>query len=343
MGYRYIGSKARIADEIIEYVKETATMESGGFFVDAFSGTGVVAEKAAQIGWPVHVNDMMTNAVIMSEARLLSSVDVPFDCFGSYEEVIKVLNGLSGVEGFIWREYSPASKRFQLNERRYFTEENAKKIDAISAKIHHWKDEKTISHKEFVLLMSDLIQAVNNVANIAGTYGCFLSRWTKQAKENLVLSTSPLKKAQTIYRTSNCDVFAVESQPEDIVYFDPPYTKRQYASYYHILETIVCGDQPEVTGVSGLRPWKDKASVFCYKTKALNALSELILKQRANRVILSYSNEGHIRLEELVDRLSPYGEVFLVELKTIGRYRPNRTAVENSTEVNEFLVDFRRK
>lgn len=90
MGYRYIGSKARIADEIIEYVKETATMESGGFFVDAFSGTGVVAEKAAQIGWPVHVNDMMTNAVIMSEARLLSSVDVPFDCLGGYEEVIKV-------------------------------------------------------------------------------------------------------------------------------------------------------------------------------------------------------------------------------------------------------------
>ena len=343
MGYRYIGSKARIADEIIEYVKETATMESGGFFVDAFSGTGVVAEKAAQIGWPVHVNDMMTNAVIMSEARLLSSVDVPFDCLGGYEEVIKVLNGLSGEEGFIWREYSPASKRFQLNERRYFTEENAKKVDAISAKIHHWKDEKTISHKEFVLLMSDLIQAVNNVANIAGTYGCFLSRWTTQAKENLVLSTSPLKKAQAIYRTSNCDVFAVESRPEDIVYFAPPYTKRQYASYYHILETIVCGDQPEVTGVSGLRPWKDKASVFCYKTKALNALSELILKQRANRVILSYSNEGHIRLEELVDRLSPYGEVFLVELKTIGRYRPNRTAVENSAEVNEFLVDFRRK
>ena len=78
--------------------------------------------------------------------------------------MIKVLNGLSGEEGFIWREYSPASKRFQLNERRYFTEENAKKVDAISAKIHHWKDEKTISHKEFVLLMSDLIQAVNNVS-----------------------------------------------------------------------------------------------------------------------------------------------------------------------------------
>lgn len=343
MGYRYIGSKARIADEIIEYIKETATIKSGGFFVDAFSGTGVVAEKAAQIGWPVHVNDMMINAVIMSEARLLSLVDVPFDYFGGYEEVIKVLNGLSGEEGFIWREYSPASKKSQPIERRYFTEENAKKIDAISATIHRWKKEKIISHKEFVLLMSDLIQAVNNVANIAGTYGCFLSRWTTQAKENLTLSVSLLKKTPIIYKTSNDDVFAIESQPEDIVYFDPPYTKRQYASYYHILETIVCGDQPEVTGVSGLRPWKDKSSVFCYKTKALNALLELILQQRANRVILSYSNEGHIKLEELVNRLSPYGEVILVELKTIGRYRPNRAAVENSAEVNEFLVDFRRK
>lgn len=343
MGYRYIGSKARIADEIIEYIKETATIEPGGYFVDAFSGTGAVAERASQIGWPVYVNDMMKNAVIMSEARLLSLDDVPFDYFGGYEEVIRILNSLIGEEGFIWKEYSPASMRFQLNERRYFTEENAKKIDAISATIHGWKDRNIISHQEFVLLLSDLIQAVNNVANIAGTYGCFLSRWTANAKESLSLSTSLLKKTRTIYKTSNCDVFNVESHPGDIVYLDPPYTKRQYASYYHILETIVCGDQPEVSGVSGLRPWKDKASVFCYKSKALNALSELILKQKANRTILSYSNDGHIRLEELVDRLSLYGEVVLVELKTIGRYRPNRTAVENSAEVKEFLVDFCRK
>lgn len=147
MGYRYIGSKARIADEIIEYVKETATIEPGGFFVDAFSGTGVVAEKAAQIGWPVYVNDIMMNAVIMSEARLLSSTDVPFDYLGGYEEAIKALNSLSGEEGFIWREYSPASKTFQLNERRYFTEENAKKIDAISAKFTIGKMRKSFRIK----------------------------------------------------------------------------------------------------------------------------------------------------------------------------------------------------
>lgn len=343
MGYRYIGSKTRIVDEIIEYIKETTDMTDEGYFIDAFSGTGVVAEIASQAGWPVYINDMMKNAVIMSEARLLSNEDVSFQYFGGYDNTINILNSLPGREGFIWKEYSPASIRFQLIERKYFTEENAKKIDAITSQIHSWKDEEKISHCEFVLLLSDLIRAVNNVANIAGTYGCFLSKWTSQAKETLVLSASELKKNRIIYKSSNNDVFEIESNKEDIVYLDPPYTKRQYASYYHILETIVCGDQPEVKGVSGLRPWKDKASVFCYKAKALNALVTLILKQKANRVILSYSNEGHIRLEELMDRLSPYGEVVLVELKTIGRYRPNRTAVENSAEVNEFLVDFRRK
>lgn len=39
MGYRYIGSKAGIADEIIEYIDYNGE----GYFIDAFSGTGIVA------------------------------------------------------------------------------------------------------------------------------------------------------------------------------------------------------------------------------------------------------------------------------------------------------------
>lgn len=343
MGYRYIGSKARIADEIVEYIRATTQLREGGFFVDAFSGTGVVAEKAAQMGWPVYINDMMNNAIVMSEARLLSVEDVPFKGLGSYGNAINLLNSLPGKKGFVWKEYSPASLQFQALERKYFMESNAMKIDAITSCIHNWKNKNIITQKEAVLLLSDLIRAVNDIANIAGTYGCFLSHWTAQAKENICLQMSELKNKKTLYQTSNIDVFEIETKENDVLYLDPPYTKRQYASYYHILETIVCGDEPKVSGVSGLRPWKDKASVFCYKTKALKALTDLILKQNAKRVILSYSNEGHIKLDELVERLLPYGKVELVELKTIGRYRPNKVAVENSAEVKEYLLDFSKE
>ena len=340
MGYRYIGSKARIAEEIMNYIGRP---KGNGCFIDAFSGTGVVAEKAADIGWNIKINDMMKNAVIMSEARLLSANDVAFERLGGYNNCIAYLNNLEGIKGFIWREYSPASKKEIGVERKYFSEKNAKKIDAIVLTLQDLAENKMITSKEYTLLMSDLISAVNDVANIAGTYGCFLSKWCRQSENDLELKASLLRNKKVNYISSNCDVFDVDSSFPDVVYLDPPYTKRQYASYYHILETIVYGDMPMVEGVSGLRPWKEKASVFCYKTKALKALTELIISQKAHRVVLSYSNEGHVGLDDLLKELKPYGKVELVEVSTIGRYTPNKVAVNNNTEVKEFLIDFRRK
>lgn len=340
MGYRYIGSKARIADEIIKYIGES---KGEGYFIDAFSGTGIVAEKAAEYGWKIKINDMMKNAVIMSEARLLSKDDVQFIEKGGYSETVNYLNGLKGVEGYFWREYSPASKEIVGVERKYYSEDNAKKIDAIAITIREWLASIEITNSEFTLLMASLISAVNDVANIAGTYGCFLSKWTSQSENKLELKTMKLRNQKVKYESSNTDVYEVKSKPEDIVYLDPPYTKRQYASYYHILESLVCGDEPIVEGVSGLRPWKEKASVFCYKRKALKALSKLMIQQKAKRVILSYSNEGHIQLDDLIKEIEPFGSVKIIELSTIGRYTPNKTAVENNLEVKEYLIDYRRK
>ena len=340
MGYRYLGSKLRIADEILAHVGNGNQQK--GYFIDAFCGTGVVAEKAADFGWKIKINDMMKSAVVMSEARLLAKEEVQFRAFGGYEGILEMLNGLPGVEGFMWREYSPASIDFCEYERRYFTKENAKKIDAVTLKVHRMFASGQITHKEWALLISNIITSANDVANIAGTYGCFLSKWNKAAKRSFNIVPSALREARVQYVASNKDVFDVLSEEKDIVYLDPPYTKRQYASYYHIPETIAMGDEPEVKGVSGLRPWKEKASVFCYKAKALKALVRLILKQNARRVLLSYSDEGHIQLKDLEKDLSNHGLVEIVSIGDIGRYRPNKTAVENKASVHEYLVDFKR-
>ena len=137
MGYRYIGSKARIADEIIAYIGKPSSAEER--FIDGFSGTGIVASKAADMGWQVVINDIMKNAIAMSEARLLAEHDVPFIAVGGYDNAISELNGLQGCKGFIWREYSPASKELYGIERKYFTEQNAQRIDAITQKVHEWR------------------------------------------------------------------------------------------------------------------------------------------------------------------------------------------------------------
>ncbi len=335
MTFRYIGSKSRLIDQIKAHIGHP---KQGGFFVDAFCGTGVVAEAAADLGWNVRINDSLHSAVISAGARLISSEHVPFKKLGGYAKGISKLNAVKPKHGFIWREYSPASIDTCGLERRYFTQENAARIDAMRALIGEWVESGTINEMEERLLIADLFGALNRVANIAGTFGCFLSKWTSQSQDKIAMRCRELKAISVRVEAAVGDVFDVPNAPQDLVYLDPPYTKRQYASYYHILETVALGDEPEVEGVAGLRPWKGLASDFCYKTRALKTLSRLVHGLNAQKVLLSYSSEGHICMQDMKDELSKIGKSTMHPLGAIGRYRPNKIASSTASEVNEFLV-----
>ena len=337
MTFRYIGSKSRL----VEQIKSQIGPLTGGFFVDGFCGTGVVAEAAAELGWPVRLNDNLSSAVIASSARLTAKKQATFSKIGGYEKVLAQLNSLPPEEGFIWRSYSPASYDLCGVERRYFTETNGGRIDAIRSQISRWRDDGKIDVTEEHLLIADLFSALNRVANIAGTFGCFLSKWTPQATGSIALRPRELKDKSTNVSTSVGDVFNVDVGREDVVYLDPPYTKRQYASYYHILETVALGDAPVVEGVAGLRPWKDRASDFCYKTRALATLTRLVSGLDASRILLSYSGEGHIAIDDLKTALAAIGPSELHPLGDIGRYRPNATASDGGANVSEYLVVLR--
>jgi adenine-specific DNA-methyltransferase len=338
---RYIGSKARLVDAIIPLVGKP--YPGSGQFVDMFCGTGVVAEAAARQGWPIRLNDHLLSAVTMAHARLVAPQDGTFQRLGGYEKAIALLNATSPIKGFIWREYSPASSAHAGVARMYFSEENAARIDGIRTRVADWQDKGMITAVEERLVIADLLLATNRVANIAGTYGCFLARWSRQAQESLSIRTRELFPHKVPLESSVLDVSDVQTAPDDLVYLDPPYTKRQYAAYYHILETIAAGDEPEVSGVTGLRPWQEKASDFCYRSRALPAIVQLVKRQAAKRVLLSYSDEGHVALQPLADGLSTLGDLSIVPLKEVGRYRPNRTASKAGSAVTEYLIMIEQK
>ncbi|MFE2124168.1 DNA adenine methylase [Rhodococcus aetherivorans] len=335
MGVRYIGSKARVAEAIVDL----ADRAGEGRFVDAFCGTGSVAAVAAERGWGVTVNDSLPSAVCMSVGAIVGRKDVPFTDVGGYHRAVALLNEVEGEPGFLHSQYSPASLQTAGIERRYFTEDNAARLDAMRQRIRMWSGEEVITRAEENLLLADLMQAANSVANISGTYGCFLKNWTTTARKRVALTPRVLPDRSTDIHAVVGDVFALNTTQDDIVYFDPPYTKRQYSAYYHILETLHAGDQPEVGGVTGLRPWQDKASVFCYKVKALEALTRLVLSTRAKKILLSYSNEGHVAKESLINALTEAGHVTVHEIKTIGRYRPNAQASAAGDTVIEYVFE----
>ena len=335
VGIRYLGSKARVLHALVPLIGKPG--KAGGRFIDAFSGTGVVASSAADLGWDVHINDHLRSAKVLSAARLLSVDDVPFAAFGGYGRAIDQLKAAPVVEGFMWREYSPASAEHAPRPRRYFTENNAARIDGIRSHIRKWSKVAAITQDEETLLLADLLEAASSVANTAGTFGCFLSQWSPAALRPLRLVERTLRTTAVRFTVSEGDVFSVQSEATDTVYLDPPYSKRQYAAYYHLLETLTHGDEPEVVGVSGLRPWQTKASVFSYKRRALSALLRLTKQLQATRVLISYSDDGHVDLAELAEGLRVDGAVTIHQLCSIPRYQSNGSATKS---VGEFVIEF---
>jgi adenine-specific DNA-methyltransferase len=337
LGVRYIGSKARVAEAIVDL----AGSPRGGRFIDAFSGTGSVAAVAADRGWSVTVNDSLRSAVSMSVGAVVGEGNVSFKRLGGYARAVGQLNEVTPRAGFIHAEYSPASKANGGVERKYFTEANAAKLDAMRKLLGQWAADGEIDAIEEHLLLADLMQAANGVANISGTYGCFLKNWTSTALRPISLVPRGLPRRTTDVVASAVDVFSVPTAADDTVYFDPPYTKRQYGAYYHLLETLHAGDAPEVGGVTGLRPWRSKASDFCYKTRALSALTRLVLTTNAAHLLLSYSNEGHVEQGRLLSALTEAGSVTLHPIQDIGRYRPNAPASAGGNTVSEYVVAIR--
>jgi len=161
MTFRYIGSKARLVNQIAEHIG----VWKQGIFIDVFCGMGSVAEIAAELGWPVRLNDQLLSATTMAAARLIPESRDFFKKLGGYENALAQLNSSTPVKGFIWREYSPASLNRTGVERRYFTEDNAAKIDGVRAKIREWGHSGRISRRENMLLIADLLSATNRVAS----------------------------------------------------------------------------------------------------------------------------------------------------------------------------------
>lgn len=335
---RYIGSKARLIDNLMELLGPP----TDGRFADLFCGTGVVARAAFDAGWPVVVNDNLRCAATLTEAQLIPAAEARFERLGGYQSALLQLESCEPVEGFIAQEYSPLSVRYAGVERRYFSVENASRIDAARERVRGWREAGDISPAEETLLLADLLEAANAVANIAGTYGCFLRKWTSNSRSLLKFHPRELPSEAPPRTASVADVFSVETADSDTVYLDPPYTKRQYASYYHVLETITEGDSPQVSGVCGLRPWKHLASPFCYKKRALGAMTTLVGGLSARRVLISYSSEGHMDVRELVSELEHLGDVRLHTVGSFGRYRPNVAASAAGDTVVEYLIELER-
>ena len=109
----------------------------------------------------------------------------------------------------------------------------------------------------------------------------------------------------------------------DILYLDPPYNQRQYASNYHVLETIAKYDNPELRGKTGLRNYSAQKSLYSSRSKVKEAFKELINNADAKYIFLSYNDEGLMTLEDIRKIMSAKGQ-YGVFKKRYSRYKSDK-------------------
>lgn len=356
MGQRYIGAKTRILSIILNEVRRIAP--PGATVADLMCGTGSVALELRLAGYRVVANDVMRQAYHITRAKLFLERAPPFEGVGphlttegqrllsgggGYQRLLQQLNTLPPIEGYFWREFSPGGRPENGTvPRKYFSTDNARRIDACRTFVGRLARDHAVSEIEFSLLVHDLIMAANDCANIAGTYGHYLSRFVPRALQSFCVKPMEferggLARGHKVFNSRAEDI--ARSIKADICYLDPPYKKRQYAANYHILETIAKGDEPEAIGVSGLRDWWDEYSDFCSKVKFGPALERIIGEADCPRFLLSYSSEGLLSIDALTELLSKFGTVAVKQFP-YKRFK-SRNEVE-SENVTEYLFSLRK-
>jgi adenine-specific DNA-methyltransferase len=325
---RYIGNKTRLLPFIRRTIKRLAIPP--GVAHDAFAGTAAVARALKADGWRVVASDVMTYSYVLQRAYVVASRVPSLERLRDGEPAAARLLGHTTREangdgaaaallaagrwladapdsatGFIAEHFAPAGGRM------YFTDENARRIDAARAQLHCWHAAGLIDDDAFYLLLAGIIEGADRVANTAGVYAAYIKRWQPNAQRPFTLVPELPVERELLCAANLADAGEVAARlgPIDLLYVDPPYNARQYSGYYHVPEIIARGwfDAPlRVRGKTGLPDERALPSPWCSRRAAPRALHELLSATGATHVLVSYNSEGVIPDAQLRDAMKSH-------------------------------------
>ncbi len=326
----YLGAKWKLSDWIFNVISYYSK-EKNLTFLDACAGSGSMSVGASRNEFSVVANDVMEYSRCILSGILLMNENLIEEATNH----IEIINNLKPTEGFFLKEYSERANRL------YFTNENAKRIDASRQYVDIIEDKIL---KDYLIYC--LIEAVSRVSNTAGTYGAFLKKLKSRALEPLIIKLEN-------YYTSDATVYSEDilfllnnegfKLREDIMYIDPPYNNRQYGANYHIYETLARYDYPYVKGVTGLRDWiNESKSPFCIKSKALPFLIDILKSSNAKLILLSYSSDGIMDFKDILCEVNNVGFECSIHIKPYKRYKSDSKRDYRSDALFEYLFVFIR-
>lgn len=293
-----------------------ASRRPSGTFCDPFGGIGTVGSSFKAKGYEVWTGDILAFAHCFQVARVQCSHAPRFlrlckalnlKCTA---QIVEHLNTIHPERSWFVREYSET--------RRFFTPENAARIEACRLQINKWSRHGWISEQEEAVLLASLINSMDKVANTAGTYYAFLKHWYRKARKPFRFDLIPVTRGACGHSVL-CEAKSLVSAREfDTLYLDPPYNERDYASYYHLPETIALKQAPHPHGKAGVPAAARPHSPFNRPNMARSALVDLLKNARFKTLAFHYSDQGLISPKDIRAILTNYGRLEVFRLRSKG-------------------------
>jgi adenine-specific DNA-methyltransferase len=318
---KYIGSKRVLVPRIVETILETWHAQSRAAtrpprVLDLFSGTSRVGHALKRAGCAVVANDH--NAYALALARCYVQTDRTDRLVGHASRLIADLNKLAAFLPDQPADAPPTGGYFHDTfclQSRFFHPSNGRRIDACRDQIAEWAKSGQIDAPTESVLLVSLMEAADRVDSTTGLQMAYLKKWAPRAFKPLSLRLPDLVGRP---RSGPCTALGLDAHealttPEaaacDVAYLDPPYNQHSYLSNYHVWESLVRWDKPEVYGAACKRiDCRSRKSPFNTRTGALDAMTRLIDAITAPVLVISFNDEGFIsrpQMEALLARRGP--------------------------------------
>lgn len=284
---KYIGSKRLLAPTIAAIARVLAP---GGSAVDLFSGTTRVAQALKEAGLWVHANDTAWYSEVL--ARCYVGADARTVDRRHVAELLHHLDTLPPRPGYFTETFCVRS--------RYVHPSNGARVDAIRDEI----DSLALSMENRAIALASLLEAADRVDSTTGLQMAYLKEWAPRALGRLQLRMPRLLDGGGDVSRLPANDLAGTLPACDLAYVDPPYNQHSYRGNYHVWETLVRNDRPEVYGVACKRTdCRVERSPYNSRRLFLPSLSDLLFRLKARWVLLSCSSEGYLSPAEAVELL----------------------------------------
>lgn len=380
---KYMGSKRELLDFIISSINDLDIESS--WFCDLFSGTSIVGCSLKdeyniqindiQIYTSIFANTYLPNIknsinpteLEKIKERVLFYVDefhkkhpgLIFDY-----RLVSNYNELHRLEiqqqNLIYNNFEIGFHLFvKYYSGTYWSYTQCVWIDSIRAVAEEYKGQR-----EYYIILSSLIYAMSYTSQSTGHFAQFRDVTESNMTDIMLYRIRDIwtyfeKKFLEILNVVDVDVINRYSittldyldclrliERNTIVYADPPYSSVHYSRFYHAIETLIRYDYPNVKYKGRYREDRHQ-SPFGKKTEVKNAFAKLFkeIKNRNSHLILSYSDNGMISQDEIMEIGNAImGNTYKgnIQTKEYTHSKMGRSDI-HSMGVNELIISYKRQ